>query len=740
MDLTGENRATLLATGTEIGGYRVESVLGRGGMGVVYEAMQLSLSRTVALKLLAGDLAEDGGFRDRFRREARLQAAIEHDHIVSVYEAGEFDGGLFIAMRLVRGTDLKRLVRSGELTPERAIPILLSVADALDTAHESGLIHRDVKPQNILVGRRDHAYLADFGLTKGASDTGYTRTGQLMGTLDYVSPEQIGGGDAGRASDIYALAAVAFECLCGRAPFARPTEAAVLYAHMAEPPPAASAERPELPGAVDAVLARGLAKAPAERQATAVELVGELRDALAGAAVPAPAPVPLPPPPEADATEVRDAPGSPTIADRRRPGAAPPEPAARRGRLRRRAGRPAPPAEEAAEPVALPPAPETTERIVRPPAPEPAVEATEPIERTPPPEPAVEATEPIERTPAPAPEPAAEPTEPMAPEPDPAPPARERAPARPRRGRTVAAAVAVAGGALVLAGGYALGGTGGEDPAAPAAPPAERAVAAEDLGVDVPGAWRELDAAPPVPGLSLVRSAAAAPPSGPGAVSFGMIDGGGASLLPSSFTDALGGVPKPDATVRLGDLEAYRYDALTAEGSDAPVRLYASPTTSGVAAVACTDGLPAERCDEIAATLHAGSSLIPLPLGPRADYGKPAGAALDRLARRRSAAQRALGRADTRRAQARAAGRVAAAYGGAAKALGAIEPGPLERDAHLTLVRAMRNAAGAYRDAGAAARAGERRRYDALRGTARDADAAARRAVAALDRLGYRVA
>ncbi len=401
MDLTGENRATLLATGTEIGGYRVESVLGRGGMGVVYEAMQLSLSRTVALKLLAGDLAEDGGFRDRFRREARLQAAIEHDHIVSVYEAGEFDGGLFIAMRLVRGTDLKRLVRSGELTPERAIPILLSVADALDTAHESGLIHRDVKPQNILVGRRDHAYLADFGLTKGASDTGYTRTGQLMGTLDYVSPEQIGGGDAGRASDIYALAAVAFECLCGRAPFARPTEAAVLYAHMAEPPPAASAERPELPGAVDAVLARGLAKAPAERQATAVELVGELRDALAGAAVPAPAPVPLPPPPEADATEVRDAPGSPTIADRRRPGAAPPEPAARRGRLRRRAGRPAPPAEEAAEPVALPPAPETTERIVRPPAPEPAVEATEPIERTPPPEPAVEATEPIERTPAP---------------------------------------------------------------------------------------------------------------------------------------------------------------------------------------------------------------------------------------------------------------------------------------------------------------------------------------------------
>ena len=295
MDQSSDNRSTVLATGTEIGGYRVESVLGRGGMGVVYEATQLSLSRTVALKLLAGDLAEDGAFRDRFRREARLQAAIEHPHIVSVYEAGEFDGGLFIAMRLVRGTDLKRLVRSGELAPDRAVGILLAVADALDTAHESGLIHRDVKPQNILVGGRDHAYLADFGLTKGASDTGYTRTGQLMGTLDYVSPEQIGGGDAGRPSDIYALAAVAFECLCGRAPFARPTEAAVLYAHMAEPPPSASAERPGLPAAVDSVLARGLAKAPAERhrerdaaRARAARRAGRRDDRRTGAG-PAPA-------------------------------------------------------------------------------------------------------------------------------------------------------------------------------------------------------------------------------------------------------------------------------------------------------------------------------------------------------------------------------------------------------------------------------------------------------------------
>ena len=742
MDQSSDNRSTVLATGTEIGGYRVESVLGRGGMGVVYEATQLSLSRTVALKLLAGDLAEDGAFRDRFRREARLQAAIEHPHIVSVYEAGEFDGGLFIAMRLVRGTDLKRLVRSGELAPDRAVGILLAVADALDTAHESGLIHRDVKPQNILVGGRDHAYLADFGLTKGASDTGYTRTGQLMGTLDYVSPEQIGGGDAGRPSDIYALAAVAFECLCGRAPFARPTEAAVLYAHMAEPPPSASAERPGLPAAVDSVLARGLAKAPAERHESAMQLVRELRDALAGATIAAPAPVPLPPPPEADATDVRDAPGSPTVADRRRPGAAPPQPVARRRRLRRRSPEPsAPPVAaqpDAAGPIA-PAAPQTA----------PERDATEQL-AAPAPSPA---DAPTDRVGPPAPPPADAPTqrvararEPFAPAPDPDPaPAAPRGSAptvaapRPRR-RAVAGGAAAVGAALVLAGGYALGGTGGDDPAAPAAPTPARAVAAQDLAVDVPGTWRDLDDPPDVPGLSLVRSAAVAPPSGPGGVTFGFVDGTGPSLLPGSFTDALGSVPEPDATVRLGDLEAYRYDALTAAGADAPVRLYATPATSGVAAVACTGGLPAARCDEIAATLRADPGLTPLPLGPRAAYGKPAGSALTRLAKQRRAAQRALGRADTRRAQASAAGRVAAAYAQAAKALDAIEPGPLERDAHVTLVRSLREAAAAYRATGAAARAGQRRRYDRLRPGARRADAAARSAVGALDDLGYRVA
>src|ERR671916_3417631 len=182
-------------------------------MGVVYEATQLSLDRTVALKLLAANLGEDDAFRERFRREALLQAGIEHPNIVTVYEAGESDHGLFMAMRVVRGPNLKDLIISRELDAGRTLRILRPIADALDTAHESGLIHRDIKPQNILVGGRDHAYLADFGLTKEAGATGVTKTGQFVGTFDYVAPELISGDIGGPLSDQYALTAVLYECL-----------------------------------------------------------------------------------------------------------------------------------------------------------------------------------------------------------------------------------------------------------------------------------------------------------------------------------------------------------------------------------------------------------------------------------------------------------------------------------------------------------------------------------------------
>jgi hypothetical protein len=279
--------STLIPTGRTIAGYRIDGVLGSGGMGTVYSATQLSLGREVALKVLAPLLSEDAGFRERFRREAMLQAALEHPNIVTVYEAGESEEGLYLALRLVPGTDLKALIESHPLDPDRAFGLLGQPAAALDAAHDAGLIHRDVKPQNILVDEDDHAYLADFGLTKGAGDRGLTLTGLYLGSLDYVAPEQIRGEPFGAAGDIYAFACVLYEALTGDVPFPHETEAALLYAHVNAPPPRPSVRNPALPDALDAVVARGLAKQPGDRYRSAGELVREARRAFTlGAARP----------------------------------------------------------------------------------------------------------------------------------------------------------------------------------------------------------------------------------------------------------------------------------------------------------------------------------------------------------------------------------------------------------------------------------------------------------------------
>jgi hypothetical protein len=289
----------MLATGTTIAGYRIDRVLGTGGMAVVYEATQLSLDRVVALKVLAPNLSGDPTFVERFRREAMLQAALEHPNIVTVYEAGEADEGLFLAMKLVRGTNLKELVLDAQLDGERTLHILEQIASALDAAHDAGLIHRDVKPQNMLVDAEGRAFLADFGLTKGARERGITRTGQYLGSLDYVSPEQIKGEPLSARSDLYALAAVLYECLAGDVPFPLETEAALLYAHLSEPPPRPSDRAPGLPPALDAVVAKGLAKAPSERYSSARELVAAARSALAGGTPVRSAPAAQAPPPVA---------------------------------------------------------------------------------------------------------------------------------------------------------------------------------------------------------------------------------------------------------------------------------------------------------------------------------------------------------------------------------------------------------------------------------------------------------
>jgi serine/threonine-protein kinase len=256
-------------------------------MAVVFRALDERLGRQVALKVLAPGLAADEAFRHRFIRESRSAAAVDHPHIVPVFEAGDANGVLFLAMRYVPGGDVGTLVRRlGPLSPARADAIISAVASALDAAHAAGLIHRDIKPANMLVdarpGRPDHVYLSDFGLTKGSlSSAMLTGTGQFMGTLDYCAPEQIQGRRVDARTDEYALACAAFELLSGQPPFPRDEGMAVLYAQLSAAPPLLTSRRPSLPPPVDDVMLRALAKAPEDRFASCGEFAAALGSALA---------------------------------------------------------------------------------------------------------------------------------------------------------------------------------------------------------------------------------------------------------------------------------------------------------------------------------------------------------------------------------------------------------------------------------------------------------------------------
>jgi serine/threonine-protein kinase len=271
-----------LAPGSVVAGYVLEKLVGVGGMAAVFRARDERLGRVVALKLLAGDEV----VRKRFVREARAVAAVDHPHIIPVYEAGEADGVMFIAMRFVAGDDLRLLVgREGALRPRRAAAFISPVASALDAAHDAGLVHRDVKPANMLVdvgpGRPAHVYLSDFGVARGMlSSSGLTRAGQFLGTPDYAAPEQISGGTVDGRADQYALACVAYTLLTGRVVFKREVPMAVLYAHVSVPPPPVTAARPELPAAVNDVLARALAKNPEDRYGSCGAFADSLREAL----------------------------------------------------------------------------------------------------------------------------------------------------------------------------------------------------------------------------------------------------------------------------------------------------------------------------------------------------------------------------------------------------------------------------------------------------------------------------
>ena len=261
--------------GSTFAGYQIEELVGRGGMGVVYRATDLSLERPVALKLIAPELAEDERFRSRFLREPRLAASLDHPNVIPIYDAGEHDGQLYLAMRFVEGSDLRTLIDTeGKLGPERTLAILAQVAGALDAAHRRALVHRDVKPANVLLDGDGHVYLTDFGITKqlgGAS----TDTGRVVGTLDYLAPEQIRGDPVDGRTDCYALACVFYECLAGTPPFHKETEAETMWAHMQEQPGAIRGH-----GRLDAVLQKALAKDREDRQASCGELIAEAATAL----------------------------------------------------------------------------------------------------------------------------------------------------------------------------------------------------------------------------------------------------------------------------------------------------------------------------------------------------------------------------------------------------------------------------------------------------------------------------
>jgi len=279
-----------VGTGAVLAGFRVESLIGHGAMGAVYLAVDTKAGGRVALKLLTPELSADERYRQRFMREAELVASLKHRHVVPILSFGEEDGCLYLAMAYVEGVDLRELLRrEGRLEPARMLDLIAQVAEALDAAHAAELVHRDVKPANILVARveeAEHAYVCDFGLARHVSSvSSLTGDRGFVGTLDYVSPEQIAGGRVDRRADVYSLGCVLYECLTGERPFERESDLALVYAHLNDAPPHVTDLRRELPEALDNVIATALAKEPDERYATCGKLIEAARSALSGETV-----------------------------------------------------------------------------------------------------------------------------------------------------------------------------------------------------------------------------------------------------------------------------------------------------------------------------------------------------------------------------------------------------------------------------------------------------------------------
>src|SRR6201997_1427391 len=276
-------------------------MLGRGGMGQVWRAYDSATERMVALKVLPEHLAADEAFVQRFRREAHAAARLNNPHVIPIHTYGEIDGRLYVDMRLIEGRDLQSVLADGPLDPARAVRIIEQVAKALHAAHKIGLVHRDVKPSNILLDEDDFAYLIDFGIARGADETRLTGTGSVIGSWHYMSPERLRAGQVDARSDIYALACVLYECLTGNTPYPGENFEQQITAHLIEPPPRPSSTDPNMPVALDTVIATGMAKKPDDRYRTTVDLANAAHDAITEP-IPRPAPSRAPNPPSTEQT------------------------------------------------------------------------------------------------------------------------------------------------------------------------------------------------------------------------------------------------------------------------------------------------------------------------------------------------------------------------------------------------------------------------------------------------------
>ena len=663
----------MLQAGETLAGYRIEAIAGVGGMGVVYRATQLSLERRVALKVLSTTLVGNHRFRERFRLEGRHAAALDHPNIIPVYEAGESNGLMFIAMRFVDGPTLADMVMQQALSGRETLRILAAIASALDAAHDSGLIHRDVKPHNILLTSGGHPYLADFGITKGAQSSGLTNSGDFVGSVGYVSPEQIDGRDVTRASDTYSLTAVLFHCLTGTLPYDHDTEAALMHAHLFAPPPTISGLGIEAPPALDSVFARGMAKEPSFRFDRATELVEACREAMEGAQLDrCPALVPgaafgAGGPPVADAWA-----SAPVAAT---PVAATPQAAA------------APTASAAAGLLdpALAPAGSSTAADRRRDAPAPAPTAGEPRWR-----PSLSLDLDWEGLRMPA---------------------------------LLVAGMLVLIGAPLL--GYAIGHR--DEPAAPAT------ARSQSLEVGYTAPWKPSGAT--IAGLGLDGTLGLRRPDGTVLVAGRLRDPGpGFDPAPADLRNLAARRPQP-VRVRLADREGVRYAMpLRAGGS---LWMIAFPDSKGWTTVAChsAEAAPDAVCARVAATLRSRTG-SPVALGPDKRTAARLDSAIRRLSSARLAAKPGL-RSRSYATRARTLRRLASADTAAARSLAALKLRPQEPVVFTNMVKALRSEASILRRLARAAAGRRRATYDEARGALRTAERGVRTAERDLRAAGY---